>query len=368
MSGGKQLRVCYILSYYFPAYVRTHTLLCALRQLPFVKLYEAVNRTTGVAHYLETIIKLIAIRMKYKPDLYILGFRGYELYWLIRLLTWKRPLIYDHMMSPYDSLLFEKKQIKQTSLLARIIYRYEQAVLKNADLVLTDTPLHQHYFSSCFQLPQNQVRVVHVSTDEVLFKPMQTAMSEPFTIFFYGSFLPLHGVDIILEAAQLVQDLPVRFHLVGGHKLNLSWFHETVRQNHLTHIDHTLWIPYSFLPQTIAQAQLCLGGPFGNTGQAQRIITGKTYQFLAMAKPTIIGQIDHDYPFIDKKNCFYIPQGNANALAETIRWAYAHTSRLPEIGQNGYRLYQEKFSINHIATELESILLGDSQLQVRNCK
>ena len=359
MPAEKRIRVCYILSYYFPAYVRTHTLLSALRELPNVELYQAVNTTTNFLHYFETIYKVIAIRIKYNPDLYILGFRGYEFYWLIRLLTCKRPLLFDHMMSPYDSLLHEKQKIKPDSIPSRILYWYEQSILKNADIVLADTPLHRQFFIQQFRIPERKVCVVHVGTDEKLFKPIPIKLANTFTIFFYGSFLPLHGMPIILEAAKMVQELPIRFHLVGGHKLDLTWFHNTVQQNNLTNIDHTLWIPYKLLPNAIATAHLCLGGPLGNTGQAQRIITGKTYQFLRMAKPTVIGQVAHTYPFRDRDNCFYIPQGNANALTGTIRWAFTHRSQLPEIGQNGYRIYQDNFSKHKISLELETVIKNE---------
>ncbi|MEZ4646187.1 MAG: hypothetical protein R3E31_26280 [Chloroflexota bacterium] len=95
LAGVKRIRVCYILSYYFPAYVRSQTIIDGLRKIPEVEVYTAVNTTTNFWRYAQTCINLLKIRIQHQPDQYILGFRGYELYWLIRLLTIGRPLIFD---------------------------------------------------------------------------------------------------------------------------------------------------------------------------------------------------------------------------------------------------------------------------------
>ncbi len=356
-------RVCYVLSYYFPAYVRSKTLIAALRRMPGIKVYTAVNTSTHIWRYGQTLIQLLNIRIRHKPDIYILGFRGYEHYWLIRLLTIGKPLIFDHMMSPYDSLVHEKKRIRGNSLLGKLLFKYEECVLNNADLTLTDTDLHKTFFVNLFGLDSNKIFDVPVGADETLFYPQRQLpppASKSFTVFFYSSFLPLHGIAIILEAAALLRQRPIQIILVGGHKQNLDQFHLTIKQKQLTNIIHHEWIDYQQLPELIAQADLCLGGPFGNTGQARRVITGKTYQFLAMAKPTVIGEVEgaQEY-FKDKDNCLLVPQGDAKALAEAIYWVYANQDKLPEIGANGRKLYQSHFSIERISYRLKDVLFQE---------
>lgn len=351
------MKACYVLCYYFPQYVRTQTLLDGMREIAELKTYTAINKSTGLWRYIETLLKIIVVRLTRRPDIYILGFRGYEVYWPVRLLTLGKPLIFDHMMSPYDSLLKEKKQVRAGSLLDKLIYLYERAILKNASGVLTDTTNHQLFFADLFNLEKSKFYPVHVSTDEKLFRPCtKTTKNELFQVFFYGSFLPLHGINHILTSASLVRDLPIEFYLVGGHKTNLNHFHDQVKILRLSNITHVPWIPYQQLPTAIANADLCLGGPFGNTGQAQRIITGKTYQFLAMEKPTVVGTISPNPGFIDKQNCLLVPQANEQALAGAIRWAYNHQDALPAIAARGRAFYQENFSIQKVGQNLRHIV------------
>ena len=86
------------------------------------------------------------------------------------------------------------------------------------------------------------------------------------------------------------------------------------------------------------------------------MVTGKTFQFLSMAKPTVIGRVSYPYPFIDRFNCLYVPQGDAEALAESIRWAYFNRSRLLDIGKNGYEMYRKHFSQKKLAEKLKAII------------
>ncbi len=360
MDKAKKLRVCYILSYYFPSYVRSQTIISGLRQIPGVEVLTAVNTTTFIWRYIQTFLYLLFIRFQHKPNLYILGFRGYELYWLIRLLTIGKPLIFDHLVSPYDSLVNEKRRIKSKSILGKLLFWYEKKVLIDADLVLTDTYLHKQFFSELFQITPTHFEVIPVGADESIFYPKGQSKPQEdnlFYVFFYSSFLPLHGIEIILEAANRLRNYPIKLVIVGGRNKDLSKFIEKIEQDKLTNVIHREWINYERLPSLISEADLCLGGPFGNTGQANRVITGKTYQFLAMAKPTIVGELsDMDKVFRDKKNCLIVPQGDPDALAGAICWAFMNQDKLPEMAVSGYALYQSKFSTAIIGVILERII------------
>jgi glycosyltransferase involved in cell wall biosynthesis len=297
----------------------------------------------------------------YNPQYYILGFRGYEFFWIVRLITMGKVLIYDHMMSPYDSLVNEKKTIRRDGLFGKAVYFYEKYILSASDLVLTDTNIHKRYFHELFDIPLEKIEAVPVGTDEDLFQlddsMNTTARSGLFEVLYFGSFLPLHGMDVILKAASILRDNPIHFTLIGGNRLNLSSFHDTIRRLDLNNVTHIDWVEFEELPNYVAQANLGLGGAFGNTGQASRVITGKTFQFLAMAKPVVIGQYHgDDNGFEDKVNCLLVPRGDEQALSNAILWALEHNESLHQIGQLGFELYRSRYSIVKISERLKEII------------
>jgi glycosyltransferase involved in cell wall biosynthesis len=294
--------------------------------------------------------------MQENPDSYILGFRGYELFWPVRLITFGKKLIFDHMMSPYDSLLYERKLIRPRSFPAKLVHQYEKSVLKFSDAVLTDTNLHKEYFAELFHIDPEKIFPIHVSTDENLFKWSEPRIPDGhFNVFYYGSFLPLHGIDIVLEATEmLLHEKSIRFTFIGGGKRMKRLFEN--RGNRAGNICYKNWVDYHLLPDWINQADLCLGGPFGGSGQACRVITGKTFQFLAMGKPTVIGKINEPAGFIHRQNCILVEQGNVRQLADAVLWAHKNRQILNNIGHEGCQLYQDRFSNRRIAERLKDIL------------
>ena len=351
-------KVCYILSYRAPNYVRTTSLINALSRLKNIELFQARNKSKGLIRYFETFFNFLKIRFKVNPDIYIIGFRGHEIYWLYRIFGLRKKFVFDAMMSPYDSLVNEKKTLQKNSLLAKIIYFLERSILRNAEYVLTDTNLHASFFAKTFGIDKKKIKVIPVGTDEGMFdmeKTKEINLGEEFTLFFYGTFLPLHGIDVILKAAKLLEKYPIKFIIAGGrgNKKALKEFRDEVENLSLKNVEYFEWIEFDKLPQYIKSADLCLGGAFGGTPQARRVITGKTCQFLQMGRPTVIGKIDEEVGFMDKKNCLLVEQGDAQDLADSILWAYENREKLDNIGKQGRELFKERFTHDRLKDKFD---------------
>jgi glycosyltransferase involved in cell wall biosynthesis len=268
------------------------------------------------------------------------------------------------MMSPYDSMVNETKTVKPSSVFARLIFFFERTAVHFADIVLTDTSLHSGYFAQLYGVNQDKFlpipvgafedRVPHVSQ-----APTAHTSDRTMNALFFGTFLPLHGIDVMLEAASLVQDLPVQFFFIGGNDRRLQGFNLQRQQLGLKNVIHVgQWVEPEVILEYIAQAELQLGGPFGGTGQASRVVTAKALQSLAVARATVIGKLPCDYGFVDRENCLLVSQSSAKELADAIRWAYHHRDELPAIGEAGYRLYRERFSIDTIAQYLDRVIVS----------
>ena len=66
-------------------------------------------------------------------------------------------------------------------------------------------------------------------------------------------------------------------------------------------------------------ADLCLGGPFGDTPKAQRVIPGKTFQFLSMARPVIATDTPGNRELMEhERSAYLVPLADPEALAAAI--------------------------------------------------
>lgn len=353
------LRVTYVLAYRAPEYIRTQSLLKALRACPNVELAIAHNTHRGLHRYIETWKALRRLRSTNTSDVYVLGFRGHEFFWPVRWLTKGKPLVFDALMSPYAALRDEHNRGLLWKVLATLVYPFERNALRRADLVLTDTQLHAEFYARTFALPLEHFFAIPVGAIESKPDPKASTPNRSgiFTILFYGSFLPLHGIDIIIQAAAQLTDLPIRFDFVGGNKRQANRLHRRCLNLGVTNFTYRRWVAFEqLLQEEIPGADLCLGGPFGGTPQARRVVTGKTSQCLASGKATVIGRIDEDYGFVNRFNCLLIEQANADALAASIRWAFENRASLPELGSRGRDTYYARLSTKVIATRLQSTL------------
>lgn len=351
-----ELRLCYILAYRDPTYIRSRSLLAALERMDGIKIIHAINRHKGLFRYVETLVALLRVRYQLNPDCYILGFRGHEISWLVRLITYGKPLIIDALMSPYAALIEERKMGTLGAILARVWRPFEYRALHRADGILTDTLLHAQYQATLFGLSASKFCCVPVGAIEPgATSPASSAIDnrDSFIVLYYGSFLPLHGIATMVDAATLLRNQNIRFLFIGGTRAQSRHLHKLCSAGGVVNYSHRRWMNFDELvTNEIPAADLCLGGPFGGTPQALRVVTGKTTQSLALGKVTVIGCIDEDFGFIDKVNCLLVDQDNPQQLADAILWAAEHRNDLKAIGDRGHALYTSRFSIQRIEAEL----------------
>jgi len=94
----------FVLSYRFPKYIRSTTLREALSARSDLVLEDAVNTSPKFKRYLQTIRKVLAIRKKNNTRLWLVNFRGHDIYWPLHWLVGRKSrIIFDQLISPYDA-------------------------------------------------------------------------------------------------------------------------------------------------------------------------------------------------------------------------------------------------------------------------
>lgn len=353
---SKPLKVCYVLSYKDPQYTRSQTLLASLGTIKNIRVFTAINTSRGMVRYLETLIKLLAVRLKWSPDIYILGFRGLEIFWLVRIITFGKPLIYDEFIEPINWFTVEHKKFQPDSIASRLLKFYQRSILNNCSKILADTTAHAELSAQTSKIDLNKYLVVPVGTDESIFKPLSSdRISNRYEVLFYGSMLPLHGIKYIVDSLRFL-DQQIILHLVGDiSNLPDDLSNEIQKRIDQGRIIHTKWIPLKELPKAIARANISLGGPFGGTPQAMLVITGKTFQSLAMGKLTLVGKTNVQSVLTDGRNCLIVEQGSGKAIAQKIIWAINHSLEAEKIATNGRKTYLDNFSNTKIAQLLSPL-------------
>ncbi|RTK93911.1 hypothetical protein EKI60_04985 [Candidatus Saccharibacteria bacterium] len=348
------MKIAIITCHNQPDYIRAVTLRKAVSQLPDHVAVIIKNKHTGVLRYPEMIARLATLRIRHNPDTYLLTFRGYELLPFACLLTWPKTLIYDEFINPIEWLQEPRSEKWAKLIPIALLKPFYKVLLKRCKYILVDTQAHAQYSAQIMNMSSKKFTALPVSTNEEMFKPSKQRTTKTFKVFYYGNMLALHGLEVVLDAALQLKSYPIEFRLIGGKKAMADKVREA--QANGANISYEPWTAFDTFPSEISSASLCLGGPFGTTPQSQRVITGKTYQFLASAAPTVVGENLASSDFKDKENCLKIQLGNSEALAEAIVWALEHPKQLATIAANGRKLYDKKYSIEKLSDQLSRIL------------
>ena len=356
------MKVAVVTCYRDPDYVRARSLRAALGDISDIETIVVKNTRRGILRYPEILVKLWRVRRTERPDVFLLTFRGQDILPLVLLIAGKKPVWFDEFIVPgaYARGENHKKTVYSVTkhAAARLAEPLYNSWLRRCAAVLADTSAHAELGATAAGLDRRVYSVVPVGADETVFHPSaKTRRTATFSAFYYSSGMqPLHGIGTVIEAALLLRDVAgVEFHLAGGGRRLRSLARAAVADG--ARIFYESWIPFRTLPDVMRTSGICLGGPFGNTPQARRVITGKTYQVLACESPVIVGESDvvGEY-FVDKKNALVVPQADSRALADAVLWAAGHPDELREIAAAGRSLFEAEFSAPAIARRLRPLV------------
>jgi glycosyltransferase involved in cell wall biosynthesis len=253
----------------------------------------------------------------------LVTFPGHYLVPLAWLLT-RRPrkiLFFDAFLSLSDTMVSDRHLLSHWHPKAWALFLLDCVSCHLADVVFVDTEAHRQFFIRRFHLKPGHVEVAYLGAREDLFTPREGARPPhpTFDVFFYGSFIPLQGIEHILSAAALVskENPAVRFTLIGGGQCEPAMRH-LAEELRLTNVTFRPTVPLSALPRLIREADLCLG-IFGTSDKAQRVIPHKVYDAVACGVPVLT----EDSPAIREKfshhpGVLLCAPGNPEAIAQAI--------------------------------------------------
>ncbi len=288
-----------------------------------------------------------------KFDVYLAGFLGQPLMPFLRARRLK-PIILDAFISVYDTLCLDRRTFSPRSPIGRVSRWLDAQALRWARCVLTDTPASADFMAEEFGIARSKFLPVPVGADESLFYPQPGPTGNDTEVLYYSSYLPLHGTPTVIEAANLLRERPeITFTLIGSGP-ERSLVEGLARRYGLSNCRFINSVPLEELPARLAACHIFLGGHFNSeSAKARRVVPGKVYQGLAMAKPTIVGECEagRDW-FRHGESAYTVPMGEPNALANAIL-KLAGSARLRDrIGQGGRALYEQEFSEAVVATLL----------------
>ena len=216
--------------------------------------------------------------------------------------------------------------------------------------ILADTAAHADAWSTALRLERARMAVLPVGSIALGDGPPKTArtpsVAAPLRVLYFGQYIPLHGVEVILAAADRLRDnAAIRFQLVGrGQTLDAA--RRMAVRLQLPNVEiHPLWLPLEQLYRRfILPADLCLG-IFGDRPKAARVVPYKVYAALAAGRPVVSA----DSPALRElllpgREIHAVPPDDAAALAAAVLGLAEHPDRRLALARAGHEAWRRRFN------------------------
>ena len=283
----------------------------------------------------------------------------------------KVPVIYDLFISNYDNYVLERRTTSKLSLNGFLLYLREFLGLRLPITILADTEAHKSYYVKLFRILPGKIKTVYIGAEEDFFFPKEKQPgakdSDKFEILFYGNYIPLHGIEYIIQAARILQeDLDIHFTIVGEGqtKRRIEEMATSLQINNVTFIER---VPYEELNSLINASDLCLG-IFGNTAKAQRVIPNKVFQCLAARRCVLTA----DTPairelFSSDRDIAVCPAANPELLAAKIAELKAQPDKRNALANQGYKQFKAQFAFEKLSATWKEIMNVTLMQKVEKC-
>lgn len=281
---------------------------------------------------------------------------GHKVFLLSRLLVFGKPVLFDVFISAYDTLVLDRKLVREGSLKATYIWYADKWLCQLAEQILTINEAYTDFFAKTYGIPKEKMHAVVVGADEHLFTPHKAKPHDNFIVEFHGSFIPLHGIEHVIDAARtLKQEKDIVF-LVSGKGQMFPAMQERVKKEKLGNVYLLGFVPWETLVQNVVNADVCLG-IFATTPKAARCVTHKVFEAMAVGKPIITRSSPATRSiFTHGKDAWLVKPGDGKALAKAILHLKQDYELRERLAENAHRLYEERYSVKKLGERVKKVI------------
>jgi glycosyltransferase involved in cell wall biosynthesis len=306
----------------------------------------------------------LGLKRKDKPDAII----GVSVHPLAALSAWalsvaKRSRFFFEVTDLWPEVLVDFGMLPRRHPATWLLRAMEKFLYRRAERIIMIWPRTEEYVARFGIAPEKIVWIPHLadlSRYEEL-EPYDGTIRERFTVMYLGSFVNFMAIEVILEAAKLLEDRGrrnIRFVLVGG----------GTERERLARLAVDLRLQNVEFPGLVAKKDIArtMGGADAFVVTLKNvpllrygISLNKACDYLASGRPTILaGEPGYD-PIREAGAGISVAAENPSALADAVEALKAlPPEERVQMGRNGREYLERVHGMQVLADRLEKVLIG----------
>lgn len=239
--------------------------------------------------------------------------------------VFRKKLVVEMYISLYDTLVRDREMTKDKTRQAKAWIEKDILALTKADYIIHTAEHELTYWEKLLGISVDHKKVFiapicNVSTLAVRRSFMQDGVLR---ICWWGTFIPLHGLDNILQAMKILKERGVEFtcNLFGVDKPEFNIYAEKIKLDKLEErvfLRKDLTFNDGSLPKYLVDNCDLALGIFGNTDKAHNAVPNKLIEALSMGIPSLTMNSPALKEFFNPEIDLWACEPSAESIAESI--------------------------------------------------
>lgn len=279
----------------------------------------------------------------------------------------KKFIITDFYISLYDSQVLDRTGIDQGSEKALKLKKSDFNCVNKSDYTLFLNKTEANYYLDIIKIPFNpdQHIIVPLCIEESIKCEInyftESGNDKIFNICWWGTYIPLHGLEKIIEAASILKKnnkSDFHFYLFGTNEVKSKPYFDMVKKlglENMISIDNQSTFKNGKLGGFLEKKCDLVLGNFGDSEKAKNVIVNKLIDGVAMKAPVLTGESIAPHEFFSEHEIFY-SLNNPESIAQNIYYiSQLDNITIQEKIERSHAIYKDTFSIHAYRKKLEDL-------------
>ena len=278
----------------------------------------------------------------------------------------KKKIITDYYISFYDTEVLDRKNVGLKSSKAQKILESDRRIVDKANEVIFLNKVEAERYLKLIDRDLKDVnyRIIPLCIDkkDEVKMPFFNKKNDFITICWWGTYIPLHGLEKIIDAMEILkkEDIKFKLFLFGNNEREGEKYQKIVKElmleKNITIINDYTFSNGKLTKFLVDNCDLVLGN-FGDSEKSKTVLVNKIIDGIAMKAPVLNGESSAPDEFFDYSNDIWKAKNNPQNIAKKIKEIYLTDKKevLRRV-ENSYKIYKKNFSEEAFEDKILSII------------
>jgi glycosyltransferase involved in cell wall biosynthesis len=280
-----------------------------------------------------------------------------------------KTVITEFYISQYDTYINDRKTVKPATWKAKKLLSIDQRLIDiSTELIFLNNAEKVYYLDIARR--GNTEKEIHIIPIATMSKkkaalPYTNNENSVLTLCWWGTFIPLHGLEKIIGAAEILKTKNVSFkmYLFGSSEELSQPYKSLVEEKQLSDyvfIDNNKHFSDHSLEDFLASHCDIAFGNFGDSVKARTVLVNKIVEAASMGIPVISQETAGLTEYFEDNKSIVFAKPTPEGIAEKIMEVMKKKTLLLNIAKQSHEVYRNNFSKDSYIRQISRILSSDN--------